>query len=275
MTKILNLSARLLGLSLSLGIASGVAGEIPRDTRYLALGDSISFGFNPLVPLGDLNQYTGFPEILSRIIHRKVANASCFGESSGSFLVLNAPDLGCQAWRANFPLHVAYSGTQMQYTLDYLKANLKKTDLITIDLGGNDLGLLLLSCNFDVSCARNGLGAALAAYAQNLMAVFGAIRGTGYTGPIIAFTPYAVNYNDPVEVGGLMLLNGTLAQVAPAFNVTVADIFGAFLAADIPFGNNSCAAGLLIQLPNGTCDTHPTLAGQTLIAQTIAALIAK
>jgi lysophospholipase L1-like esterase len=275
MTKILNLSTGLLGLSFLFGMASGEAGEIPRDTRYLALGDSIAFGFNPLVTMGDLNQYIGFPEILSRLVHRKVANASCFGESSGSFLVLNAPDLGCQAWRANFPLYVPYSGTQMQYTLDYLKTNLKKTDLITIDLGANDLGLLLASCNFNVSCAQNGLGAVLGAYAQNLMTIFGGIRGTGYTGPIVAFTPYAANYNDPVEVGGLLSLSGTLAQVAPAFKVTVADVFGAFFTADIPFGNNSCAAGLLIRLADGTCDTHPTLAGQTLIAETIAALISK
>ena len=254
---------------------SAAAEDIPRNTRYLALGDSIAFGYNPLVIPVNLDKYVGYPEIVSALTHRKVANASCFGESSGSFLVLGAPDTGCAQWRAGLPLYVSYSGTQMQYALDYLHADLKKTDLITIDIGVNDLGVLLASCNFDLTCAANGLPATLAAYAQNLSTIFGGIRAAGYTGPIVAVTPYAVNYNDPVEVSGLIALDGVLAQVASAFDVQVADAFAAFLVADVPVGGDSCAAGLLIKLPNGTCDIHPSLAGQTLIAQTVVSLLAK
>jgi lysophospholipase L1-like esterase len=252
-----------------------VAQDVPRNTRYLALGDSIAFGYNPLVLPVNLDKYVGYPEIVSDALHRKVANASCFGESSGSFLVLGAPDTGCAQWRASLPLKVPYSGTQMQYALDYLRTNLKKTDLITIDIGVNDLGVLLASCSFDLTCANAGLPGTLAAYAQNLATIFGGTRATGYTGPIVAVTPYAANYNDPVEVAGLMALNGVLAQAASAFDVQVTDAFGAFLVADIPFGNDSCAAGLLIKLPNNTCDIHPSLAGQTLIAQTVVASIGK
>jgi hypothetical protein len=78
-----------------------------------------------------------------------------------------------------------------------------------------------------------------------------------------------------VEVSGLLALDGVLAQVASAFDVQVADAFAAFLAADVPFGGDSCAAGLLIKLPNGTCDIHPSLTGQTLIAQTVVSLVGK
>jgi lysophospholipase L1-like esterase len=254
---------------------SAAADDVSRNTRYLALGDSIAFGFNPLVIPVNLDKYVGYPEIVSDALHRKVANASCFGESSGSFLVLGAPDTGCAQWRAILPLKVSYSGTQMQYTLDYLRANVKKTDLITIDIGVNDLGVLLAFCKFDLTCASNGLPGTLAAYAQHLTTIFGGIRAAGYTGPIVAVTPYAVNYNDPVEVSGLIALDGVLAQVASAFDVQVADAFAAFLVADVPFGNDSCAAGLLIKLPGGTCDIHPSLAGQTLIAQTVVSLLGK
>jgi|GEM_PF-273894 len=267
-------SIALIFLVFGLAPSAG-AGDIPKNTRYLALGDSIAFGYNPLVVPVNLDKYIGYPEIVSDALHRKVANASCFGESSGSFLVLHAPDTGCAQWRASLPLYVPYSGTQMQYALDYLRANGKKTDLITIDIGVNDLGVLLASCNFDLTCAQLGLPATLAAYAQNLAAIFGGIRARLYTGPIVAVTPYAVNYNDPVEVTGLLALDGVLAQVASAFDVRVADAFNAFLVADVPFGNDSCAAGLLIKLPGGTCDIHPSLAGQTLIAQTVVALIGK
>jgi lysophospholipase L1-like esterase len=254
---------------------SAAAEDVPRNTRYLALGDSIAFGYNPLVIPVNLDKYVGYPEIVSDSIHRKVANASCFGESSGSFLLLGVPDTGCAQWRASLPLYVPYSGTQMQYALDYLRANGKKTDLITIDIGVNDLGVLLASCDFDLTCASAALPGTLAAYAQNLTIIFGGIRATGYAGPIVAVTPYAANYNDPVEVSGLLALDGVLAQVASAYDVQVADVFAAFLAADVPFGNDSCAAGLLIKLPGGTCDQHPSLAGQTLIAQTVVGLIGK
>ncbi|MEO8049908.1 MAG: SGNH/GDSL hydrolase family protein [Acidobacteriota bacterium] len=269
------LSSALIFLASGLGL-SAAPKDLPRDTRYLALGDSIAFGYNPLVIPVNLNKYVGYPEIVSDATHRKVANASCFGESSGSFLVVGAPDTGCAAWRANFPLPVAYSGTQMQYTLDYLAQNAKKTDLITIDIGANDLGVLLAACNFDLTCATNGLPATLAGYAQNLTGIFGGIRATGYTGTIVAVTAYAVNYNDQqVEIPGLLALNGVLAQIASAFDVQVADAFTAFLVADVPFGGDSCAAGLLIKRPGGTCDIHPSLAGQTLIAQTVVRLIGK
>jgi lysophospholipase L1-like esterase len=252
------------------------ADDVPRNTRYLALGDSIAFGYNPLVVPVNLDKYVGYPEIVSDALHRKVANASCFGESSGSFLLLGAPDTGCAQWRAALPLKVSYSGTQMQYALDYLRANLKKTDLITIDIGVNDLGVLLASCSFDLTCAHAELPGTLAAYAQNLAIIFDGIRATGYTGPIVAVTPYAVNYNDSVvEVPGLIALDGVLAGVASTYDVQVADAFTAFLVADVPFGGDSCAAGLLIKLPNGTCDIHPSLAGQTLIAQTVVALVGK
>src|SRR6266567_1225883 len=217
MTQSTKISIALFLLSCALGIPPAAADDVARNTRYLALGDSIAFGYNPLVIPVDLDKYVGYPEIVSQTLHRKVANASCFGESSESFLVLHAPDIGCEAWRASLPLHVSYSGTQMQYALDYLQANVKKTDLITIDIGVND--------------------------------------------------------NDPVEVKGLLAINGVLFQIASAFDVKVADAFAAFLAADVPFGNDSCTAGLLVILPNGTCDIHASLAGQTLIAQTVVDLI--
>src|SRR5258708_19633010 len=122
----------------------------------------------------------------------------------------------------------------MQYALDYLQANVKKTDLITIDIGVNDLGVLLAACHNDLNCATLRLPATLAAYAQNLSTIFASIRLTGYRGPIVAVTPYAVNYNDPVEVKGLLAINGVLFQIASAFDVQVPDPFATFLPSYLP-----------------------------------------
>jgi hypothetical protein len=70
-------------------------------------------------------------------------------------------------------------------------------------------------------------------------------------------------------VGAFTQLNGIASGIASAFGSKIADGFGAFFAATLPFGGDSCAAGLLVKFPNGTCDTHPSLAGQELLADTV------
>jgi hypothetical protein len=144
-------SAAFFFVGCGLALLSAAAEDLPRDTRYLALGDSIAFGYNPLVVPVNLDKYVGYPKIVSDLIHRNT---------------------GCAAWRAILPLSVSCSGTQMQYALDYLTQNLKKTDLITIDIGVNDLGVLLAACDDNLTCADAGLPATLAAYAHNLATIF-------------------------------------------------------------------------------------------------------
>jgi lysophospholipase L1-like esterase len=250
--------------------------DLSNSTKYLALGDSIAFGYTPLAQNpADLRNYHGYPDIVSQGTNLKVANASCFGETTGHFLNLLAPDTGCQAWRAVYPLFADYSGTQMDYALSYLQGN-KKVQLVTIDIGANDLGVLLAACAGDPTCFGNGLPGALAAYGANLGTIFGRIRfEAGYTGPIVAVTTYARDYADLTEVGPITALNGVLATVANTFGVQVADAFAAFGAASLPAGGNACAAGLLIPLSAGVCDIHPSAAGQALIAQTVLALVPK
>jgi len=261
------------------GLTPGYA-EHPKDlsnsTKYLALGDSIAFGYTPLAQNpGDLKDYHGYPEFVSQGADLKVANASCFGETTSHFLNLAAPDTGCAAWRAVFPLFADYSGSQMDYALDYLRGN-KKVQLVTIDIGANDLGVLLETCGSDPTCFGNGLPGVLTAYGANLGTIFGRIRFEArYAGPIVAVNTYARNYNGGAEVGPIVLLNGVLATVANTFGVQIADAFTAFGAVSSQTGGNACAAGLLILVSPGVCDIHPSAAGQALIAQAVLALTAK
>src|ERR1019366_2633416 len=67
---------------------------------YLALGDSVPFGFNPFIQLGDLSDYHGYPQFVSPPLTLNLANASCPGETSTSFFDVTAPDLGCHKYRA-------------------------------------------------------------------------------------------------------------------------------------------------------------------------------
>src|SRR5438128_6129720 len=107
---------------------------------YLALGDSLAFGFSPLVVPVNLSKYQGYPQIVADQVHPgKLANASCFGETSSHLLNLAAEDLGCNKWRFvdHNPLFVSYSGTQLDYAVQYLRSH-PKTGLVTIDIGIND-----------------------------------------------------------------------------------------------------------------------------------------
>ena len=252
--------ALILIVSASVTLAQSPNNAI-KDTRYLALGDSIPFGYDPTVAV-NLNNYHGYPEFASDGIHRKVANASCFGETSGSFLSTTAPDFGCRQWKqAGNPLFVPYSGTQMDYAVDYL-ANNPNPEFVTINIGGNDLAVLQQNCLLGLTCDPP---AVFAAYGQNLFTILTSIRAA-YKGPIVLLTYYVFNYQEPIQVGAFTTLNGIASGIATSFGAKIADGFTAFEVASTPFNGDACAAGLLIKLSNGTCDTHPSRAGQLLLA---------
>jgi len=70
-------------------LAQGASGP-----RYLALGDSVSFGF--ITQAGfeyvNANNFIGFPTYAGQGAKLNVVNAACPGETTGSFLSSSAPD---------------------------------------------------------------------------------------------------------------------------------------------------------------------------------------
>jgi len=82
-------------------------------------------------------------------------------------------------------------------------------------------------------------------------------------------TYYSTNYADSVITGAVEAVDGVLAGVTKAFGGKVADGFGTFAKAAAPYGDDTCAAGLLIQLPSGGCDVHPSSAGAALLASAV------
>jgi GDSL-like Lipase/Acylhydrolase family len=239
-----------------------------RRVKYLALGDSIAFGQNPLISSGNPRSYRGYPEVIGTIIPHSVTNASCPGETSGSLLSGVAPDNGCRAWKAAFSLHADYETTQIAFAQSYIAAN-PDTKYVSISIGANDLLLVLKKCAGNPACIQAALPGALAAYGQNLGVTYTLLRKAGFTGKFVALTTYAPNYNDPLFVAGLTALNGVTAQVTTAFGGVVADGFGTFKFFADKAGGDSCAAGLLIKLPDGTCDIHPSQKGRDILAVSV------
>jgi hypothetical protein len=241
--------------------------------NYLALGDSVPFGYNPLLRAPGVNPdvFVGYPELASQLFRprKKLWNASCPGETSGSFISTARPDNGCQGYRLVIgDLHVPYTGSQLDFARQYVAAN-PRTGLITMTIGANDLFLLARSCANNPVCIGAGLPGLLGNLQANLTTIYTALRDAGFQGTLVALTYYATNYRDLAGVGAISAINATLAAVTEAFGGLVADGFTAFMKATTDFNGDACAAGLLIRTPAG-CDIHPSPAGAALLAQTVA-----
>jgi lysophospholipase L1-like esterase len=255
---------------------------------YLALGDSLPFGYNPLVQPPDLSHYFGYPSIISAISEKSLTNASCPFETTGTFLSgrTTADGLfGCPIWRAasglTNPLFVSYSGSQLVYATTFLQSH-PNIRLVTIQLGGNDLADLAFSCQGVPACELPRLPATLAQVASNLGMIIAHVRGAGYSGPIVLVNYYAFNYTNLVQTGAFSALAATIAMVAAASpDVKVADAFKAFALVSAPFAGDTCAAGLRIKLKSldpqtgDTCDVHPTFAGHAVLAAAVFTALAK
>jgi hypothetical protein len=242
-----------------------------RRVKYLALGDSIAFGFNPLTATQSVpSSYKGYPEVIGTILHNSVTNASCPGETSGSLLSAVAPDNGCRNWKAAFSLHADYETTQIEFAQAHIARN-RDTKFVSINIGANDLFIVQKKCGGDAACIQASLPASVAAYGQNLGATYATLRAAGFTGKFVALTTYAINYNDPLAVAALTALNQVAAQVTNAFGGVVADGFGTFQFFAQRSGGDSCAAGLLVKLPGGTCDIHPSQKGRDILAVSVVA----
>jgi len=188
---------------------------------------------------------------------------------------LTGADNGCRPFRANFPLHAAYSATQLDFATDFLQAH-PKTRLVTIGIGANDIFLLQRACVTALNpqtCFNTGLPGVLATIGANVETILFALRATDFRGVLMVVNYYSLDYSDPASTALTALLNQAITASAHAHGAVVADVFTAFkTAASTSFaGGKTCNAGLLNASPQNqfTCDVHPSQSGQKLIAQTV------
>ncbi len=275
MKRALALIATLLALVLPVVPTPALA----HDEEYLALGDSVAFGTNPLLDRADADNFVGYAEALARMLDLDVTNASCPGEASGGFISLTGVDNVCRPYRARFPLHEDYTTSQLDFAVAFLRDN-PDTQLVTLNIGANDLFVLQKQCaaSADPLCFQNGFPKMLATLAQNLRTIYTAIRrDANFHGELVALTYYSLNYNDAGGVAVISAINGVVAQVTLAAGGRVASGFDAWK--PVAFqrgGGDSCAAGLLIVVqttPQLKCDIHPSPAGRDLLAKAIAAQV--
>lgn len=266
-------AAFVLAVGLLLVSSSAATGAPTRPTEYLALGDSLAFGFSPLVNPTNPDNYIGYPDTAAAALKLRLTNASCPGETSSHLIDLSGSDNGCGTWRFSYglPLHAAYSSAQLAFADAFLQSH-PKTHVVSIDIGANDLWVLVDGCGGQAnpSCIFGGLPLMLATLSANLDTIYGHIRNLdGYRHKLVALTVPSRNYADPAETAVVAQVNAVVADRTLAWGGIVADGFGAFASASAAYGGDPCAAGLQIVKPDLSCDDHPSPAGRDLLAQAI------
>jgi lysophospholipase L1-like esterase len=257
-------------------------------SNYLALGDSISFGYREATntPTPDYTKATnfkGYPERVASALGLSLANVSCPGETSASLNNAHRQSFACETdasgnaaggYRTNFPLHVKYAGSQLVYGVHYLRAH-PNTRLVTLMIGAND-GFLCQAQTTDGCMSVSELEAVEAKIEKNVAYTLGKIRTQAhYTGQIVVLNYYSTDYTKPLNNLQSEAINNALDTGAANYNVTIADGYKAFKYAAAQAGGDTCAAGLLTTLSGGGCGVHPSIAGQAVLAGAVESAIKK
>ncbi len=204
--------------------------------HYLALGDSLAFGFQPN---GDFTH--GYVNDLFQIIQSEgvqdFTNYGCPGESSSTFI-----HGGCPAPGAPPPPY-----TQLGAALAFLQANAGKVSPITLDIGANDV--LADTTITPSGCTVN-------------RTKFDADLATLNTNQNIC--PNTVHFTQR--------LNAVLTTDTKAFGFFIVNVFGAFGGAATP-NPNICTYTWMCTPPPLGPNIHPTDTGYSVIANTFAAAL--
>jgi lysophospholipase L1-like esterase len=265
------LAAGALALGAAL-LATGGASQAGAGHPYLALGDSVSFGYITQAGYEYRNpeNFIGFPQYVGEALGMTPTNAACPGETTAGFSSATGADNGCRPFRASFPLHTRYRGTQLAFATAFLKAH-PNTKLVTIQLGANDAFLLESQCKNDPMCIAAGLPALLTTVGNNMNRIYRTLEASHFHGRLVVVNYYSLDYGDAAATATTRLLNQAITSHAQADGAIVADAFTAFQHAAASAAGHTCAAGLLNASPAAqfTCDVHPSQSGQELLAKAV------
>jgi lysophospholipase L1-like esterase len=268
--------ASLAGCAMSSGSADSSSSDVTEaPLKYLALGDSIAFGYDPNIKDDPPSHFTGYPDDLAKLLGVGVTNAACSGEATGGFLAADGNDHGCRDNKAKGELHTKYTTTQMDFAVGYLKEH-ADTELVTLDIGANDVLIVKDMCKGGTFCESFHMPGVLMGLHTNLQKIFSGIRNdAGYKGKLAVMTIYVPDYSNTFNVLAMETINDVIKHEATDDGVggIIADGFGAMKAAAANNGGDLCKAGLLIPLPEGGCDIHPTPKGRAVLVEAFRAAL--
>ena len=258
---------------------------------YLALGDSLAWGFQPNSAGAGIKTGHGYADDLASYLRQhgdrdlKYVNLSCPGETTGTML-----DGGC-------PL-LATSGqkytVQEAAAIAFLKAHPHARILVTLDIGANNIDTCVdPSGALDAACIAQGVSAAgtqLPEILAKLKAAAGrqvSFVGMNYYDPFLADWLTGSGGQTVAEESAELSteFNGVLGDAFAAYHVPVADVSSAFKTTD--FTDTTSLGGTTVPVnvakicawtwmcapsPIGP-NIHPNDTGYAVIARTFETLL--
>lgn len=234
--------------------------------EYMALGNSLSFGFQP-----DLNFTSGFVDDIFADLHRAnvtdVVNYACGGESTTSMINGNCP--------FKYLPHSSYTGPQLDAAITFLQRHPGQVSPITLEIGANDV---LPDWN-DATCTENGnVAADIALVDQNLTQTILPRLVNALKSPTGVMTGdlHLLNYYNPFakqcpnSTAFVNSLNTHLAADAGQFRIPIVDIYNTF-GGDLHTADHICDYTWICD--QQFHDFHPNSVGYRVMAKAIEATL--
>ena len=244
----------------------------PPQGYYLALGDSIAYGFQPdksktapasAFATGYVDRFAARLRKLSPKI--EVVNYGCAGESTVTFT-----RGGCEGLADGFKLHDTFRGSQLSAALSFLRAHPAQVSPVTLTLFGNDWFPIFDSCKGNLGCVRQRGPGQIAAFGSRLTLILKRLRAAAPNTEIIVTGSWNI---DPESLEQLRpvyrSLDAAIARAATASHARFANTVAAFN----PRGSLRTQTARLCAL-SFICskgDPHPTDAGYVAIADAVTA----
>jgi lysophospholipase L1-like esterase len=245
------------------GLAGTASGPVyqPPQSYYLALGDSMAYGFQstkatPGARPSDFD--TGYVDVFAASLRKlspkiQVVNYGCPGESAVTFA-----RGGCPALADGVMLHNAFRGSQLKAAQSFLRAHPGKVSPITVTLWGADL--------FPLSAKGKRAPSAIASFATRFNSILQRLRAAAPAAEIIvtgAWNPEAdrLAQEEPLYRS----VDAAIGHAAAASRVRVANMFAALNGA----GNVKTQKARLCSITffcSAKGDPHPTDAGYRAMA---------
>jgi lysophospholipase L1-like esterase len=260
------LTALMLVVAALLTGTGTAAADGPPKKYYLALGDSIPYGFQThKVGLPPEAFDTGYADLFGARLGPRVTtvNYSCPGESSASF---SAPCI----WKASgHALHDDYDGAQLDAALSFLRSHRGRVSPITVSLNGNDMNDFVRTCPpGDLACIQRGAPAAIAAYKVRMATILGRLHRAAPDAEIIVVGAYNPNlgafaFSDPLFAA----VNAAQTDVARQVRGRFADPMPVFNPQGDEAAETAAICALTLLCTRG--DAHPSDAGYAALADIV------
>jgi lysophospholipase L1-like esterase len=264
--------AGVLGLvlltALGASAASGPVYQAPQ-AYYLALGDSIAYGFQPTkaragLPPSRFN--TGYVDVFAARLRTiapklRVVNYGCPGESTKTFIDGECPGRGDVKG-----LHDSFKGAQLDAALAFLRAHHGQVGPITLTLWGSDVfDLFAPACKGDPVCIRSHSSAGLARFGSRLASIVGRLRAAAPNAEIILSGAWNFDVGELAQTDPLFRsVDAAIARVAAAGKARVAKMYPVFNPAGSRARQKARLCALTFICSKG--DPHPTDAGYRAMA---------